>query len=974
MLTNAATSTVNASAGPSRLTPSIRGMSAGPNATTRRVHPLAITIPRAAPIIASTRLSARSCRTSRQRVAPTAVRTAISRRRDRERATCRLATLACCDEQDEGDGTLEEDQGGPECTENLVFQRPDCRAPTLVHVRILLRQARRHHVHLGLRLLDADSRRQATNDGQPTSTAAVLDLVSSEGEGPKHVEAPARHQERRGQDADDLGATPVESDESSDYRRIRTEAPLPEAVTDDSGRRSPCRTGRHVLRSEAAPQDGSDAERVEEARRHLQSIDALDGISVHRQVEEALGVGLEALEGLALPLPVDEVRRRDIAAIETEPLHAVPDAHQPGGLVIRQRAQEHSIHDAENRRVGPDPERQRGHRHQGEARLPEQIPRCVAQVLQHAARRVHYGHGGSKKQRRRVERLPPADLGDNRRAMPGPLYDLLPEDDDFDSDFLLGQFLDYVADKDLSLYPAQEEAILELFEGKNLILNTPTGSGKSLVASALHFASLAHGRRSVYTCPIKALVNEKWMALCRELGPENVGLSTGDATVNREAPVLCCTAEVLANIALREGENAAVDDVVMDEFHWYADRDRGVAWQVPLLTLPQTRFLLMSATLGDVTFFAEDLTRLNGRPTATVKSGDRPVPLEYAYSEIPLAQTLEKMASENKAPVYVVHFTQADAADSAQDFTSLNLCTREEKNKVAEEISGFRFTSPYGPDIRKWLKQGIGLHHAGLLPKYRVLAEQLAQKGLLKVICGTDTLGVGINVPIRTVLFTRLCKFDGQKTAVLSARDFHQVAGRAGRKGFDDRGFVVAQAPEYVIDNLRLEAKDGKKFVKRKPPERNFAHWDVKTYQRLMGAPPERLTSRFHVSHGMLLNVLSRRGDGRRAMQRLIRESHEPERSQEGPLRPSLAALPRPRGTRHRGDHSEDRGRVPGPRQRGAAGRLLHGPGALPLSPRDPPPPRPRDGDLRPRRPHPGREHPRESRAHPASSARQAEG
>lgn len=460
--------------------------------------------------------------------------------------------------------------------------------------------------------------------------------------------------------------------------------------------------------------------------------------------------------------------------------------------------------------------------------------------------------------------------------MSRPLYDILPSGETT-SDELLGRFLDYVAGKGLELYPAQEEAILELFEGKNVIINTPTGSGKSLVASALHFNSLARGRRSVYTFPIKALVNEKWMDLCRELGPENVGLSTGDATVNRDAPVLCCTAEVLANIALREGENAAVDDVVMDEFHWYADRDRGVAWQVPLLTLPQARFLLMSATLGDVAFFAEDLTLRNGRPTAVVKAVERPVPLEYAYSEIPLAQMLEKLVDEDKAPVYVVCFTQKDAADSAQAFTSLNLCTREQKNAVAEAITGFRFTSPYGPDVRKWLKQGIGVHHAGLLPKYRVLVEQLTQRGLLKVICGTDTLGVGINVPIRTVLFSRLCKFDGEKTALLSARDFHQIAGRAGRKGFDDKGFVVAQAPEHYIENKKLEekAKDGKKVVKRKPPEHNFANWDLQTFKRLMGAPPERLASRFFVSHGMLLNVLSRRSDGCKAMHTLIRNSHE---------------------------------------------------------------------------------------------------
>jgi superfamily II RNA helicase len=471
----------------------------------------------------------------------------------------------------------------------------------------------------------------------------------------------------------------------------------------------------------------------------------------------------------------------------------------------------------------------------------------------------------------------------------GPLYDLLPPEDvtDASSDDLLGRFLDYVGDKGLELYPAQEEAVLALFEDKNVILNTPTGSGKTLVASALHFASMARGARSVYTSPIKALVNEKWMALCREMGPENVGLSTGDASVNRDAPVLCCTAEVLANIALREGRDAAVDDVVMDEFHWYADRDRGVAWQVPLLALPRARFLLMSATLGDVTFFEEALSRLNGRPTATVTARERPVPLEYAYSEIPVSQTLEKLVSEDKAPVYVVHFTQRDASDAAQDFTSLNLCTREEKNAVAEAISGFRFTSPHGPDVRKWLKQGIGVHHAGMLPKYRILVEQLAQKGLLKVICGTDTLGVGINVPIRTVLFTRLCKFDGQKTAILSARDFHQIAGRAGRKGFDDRGYVVAQAPEHVIENLKLDekARDGRKVVRRKPPERNFVNWDLQTFKRLMAAPPERLLSRFDVSHGMLLNVLSRRADGCEAMRRLIRDSHESDRAKKGHFR-----------------------------------------------------------------------------------------
>jgi superfamily II RNA helicase len=458
------------------------------------------------------------------------------------------------------------------------------------------------------------------------------------------------------------------------------------------------------------------------------------------------------------------------------------------------------------------------------------------------------------------------------------LYDLIPRGDRPGNDVLLGRFLEYTESKRLRLYPAQEAAILEVFEEKNVILNTPTGSGKSLVAAAVHFKAVAQGQRSIYTCPIKALVNEKWLGLCREFGPDNVGLSTGDASVNRDAPILCCTAEILANIALREGAQANVQEVIMDEFHYYADRERGVAWQVPLLTLPQARFLLMSATLGDTTFFEEELTRLNGRPSITVASKERPVPLDHAYSELPLATTLESLVAQGKAPVYVVHFTQLEAAQSAQDFTSINVCTREEKNALGNALEGFKFTSPYGPDIKKWLKHGIGLHHAGLLPKYRVLVEQLAQKGLLKIICGTDTLGVGINVPIRTVLFSRLCKYDGEKTGILSARDFHQIGGRAGRKGFDDRGWVVAQAPEHMVENLKLEekaARGGKKAVKRKPPERNFVNWDKNTFLRLISAQPERLSSRFRVSHAMLLNVLSRKGDGCRAMQQLIARCHE---------------------------------------------------------------------------------------------------
>ena len=446
------------------------------------------------------------------------------------------------------------------------------------------------------------------------------------------------------------------------------------------------------------------------------------------------------------------------------------------------------------------------------------------------------------------------------------------------SEDILEAFMEWSESRGTTLYPAQEEAILELLDGKNVILNTPTGSGKSMVALALHFDSIVHGRKSVYTCPIKALVNEKWMALCKEFGPENVGLSTGDATVNHDAPILCCTAEILSNMALSEGEKLTITDVVMDEFHYYSDRERGVAWQIPLLTLPQSRFLLMSATVGATEFFEREMTKHTGRESVTVRSSQRPVPLDFSYSTTELSTEVQKLVNEGKAPVYVVHFTQAAAASNAQNFMSLDLCTKEEKVKINEAIKEVRFSSPYGPDVKRWLKQGIGLHHAGLLPKYRILCEKLAQQGLLKVICGTDTLGVGVNVPIRTVLFTQLCKYSGDKTAILTARDFHQIAGRAGRKGFDNIGYVVAQAPEHVIENLKLEAKSrqtGKKFQKRKPPEHGYVPFDESTYKRLIDAQPEPLTSSFHVDHGMLLNILSRETDGCKAMRNLIKDCHE---------------------------------------------------------------------------------------------------
>ncbi|HEX2417669.1 MAG TPA: DUF3516 domain-containing protein, partial [Micromonosporaceae bacterium] len=444
------------------------------------------------------------------------------------------------------------------------------------------------------------------------------------------------------------------------------------------------------------------------------------------------------------------------------------------------------------------------------------------------------------------------------------LTDRLPPDPDPDS--LYDTFAQWAEESGLSLYPAQQEALIEIVSGSNVVLATPTGSGKSLVAAGAHFAALALGQRSFYTAPIKALVSEKFFALCETFGAGNVGMMTGDSSVNAAAPIICCTAEVLANIALREGEECDLGLVVMDEFHFYGEPDRGWAWQVPLLELPHTQFLLMSATLGDVSFFEKDLTRRTGRSTAVVRSAQRPVPLTFRYVTTPVHETLTELLETQSAPVYVVHFTQAAALERAQALMSINVCTRAEKDAIATEIGGFRFASGFGKTLTRLVRHGIGVHHAGMLPRYRRLVERLTQAGLLKIVCGTDTLGVGINVPIRTVLFTALSKYDGVRTRHLKAREFHQIAGRAGRAGYDTVGTVVVQAPEHVVENERALAKAGedpkkrRKVVRKRPPEK-FVSWGEATFQRLIDSEPEPLTSQFQVSHAMLLNVIGRHGD-----------------------------------------------------------------------------------------------------------------
>ena len=447
------------------------------------------------------------------------------------------------------------------------------------------------------------------------------------------------------------------------------------------------------------------------------------------------------------------------------------------------------------------------------------------------------------------------------------------------------------------LYPHQDEAALHLVTGDNVVLATPTGSGKTLVAIAALFAGLATGRRAWYTAPVKALVSEKFFELIDVFGAATVGMLTGDSAVNADAPLICCTAEILAGVALRGGARADVGVAVLDEFHYYGDRQRGWAWQVPLLELPQTQFLLMSGTLGDISGLANDLAQRTGRETALITGVQRPVPLHFEYHLYDVPEAVRRLVEADRAPVYVVHFTQAAAVEQAQGLVGLGLVGREQRDRIAGVIADFRFAKGFGRTLSRLVRAGIGVHHAGMLPRYRRLVEKLAQSGLLAVICGTDTLGVGINVPIRTVLLTALAKYDGRRSRILSAREFHQIAGRAGRAGFDTDGYVTVLAPPRAVEIAKAKAKaearvaaggkPGRKATAKKtspqptgPGREAEINWTEQTFDRLVNAEPEELTSHLRITHTVVLALLSRPADAVAALRQLIESSHEPRRRQ----------------------------------------------------------------------------------------------
>ena len=460
-----------------------------------------------------------------------------------------------------------------------------------------------------------------------------------------------------------------------------------------------------------------------------------------------------------------------------------------------------------------------------------------------------------------------------------------------DPDQVYQTFAEWSADQGLELYPHQDEAMIALASGEHLILATPTGSGKSLVAAGALALAVSAGQRAVYTAPIKALVSEKFFDLADWFGAANLGLMTGDATVNPEAPIICCTAEVLAHLALRHGQDTGFGTVVMDEFHYYSDPERGWAWQVPLLEMTDARFVLMSATLGDTAFFEQDLLQRTGRPVTAIKDAPRPVPLVFEYELLRTPELVTDLVKSQRTPAYLVHFTQREAVETAGTLLSQALLTKEQQAAIRVALGDFNFRAGFGQQLSKLVRRGVGVHHAGMLPAYRRLVERLARQGLLAVICGTDTLGVGINVPIRSVVLTSLVKYDGQRIRRLKAREFHQIAGRAGRAGYDTQGHVIVQAPAHAIDQMKAQAKalaTGRKPKQTPKVPPGQVSWSEQTFDKLVAAQPETLTSKMRVTSAMILQLLERPGDPVQAAYHLLTDNHEPKTQRNRLLRQAV--------------------------------------------------------------------------------------
>ena len=381
------------------------------------------------------------------------------------------------------------------------------------------------------------------------------------------------------------------------------------------------------------------------------------------------------------------------------------------------------------------------------------------------------------------------------------------------SDLQLGFYEQFFFSKNLEPYAIQEQAFDEIFAGKSLLVTVPTGTGKTMMAKSAIYKALQCGQTAVYTTPLRALTEEKYRELCEDFGEDKVGFATGDYKVRPEAPVQVVVAEILWNRIFSDRVNAPANVVIMDEGHYFNDFERGYVWEQSIIGLdPRSQLVILSATIGDPDRFCQWVYLTRRIEMSLVQSLERRVPLYHQYRESYLIEVAKELFAAGEVPAIVFTFGREQCFERARILKSCpRFTTDEERVTISRLCDEALLDRGLAKELRPLLLHGIGVHHAGILPRYKQLVERLTLERLLKFVVSTETISAGINLPAKRVIFPELRKYVQKKARLLTSAEYHQMSGRAGRPQFDTEGVAITLAPEEVVQEIRKEMKDAQK-------------------------------------------------------------------------------------------------------------------------------------------------------------------
>jgi hypothetical protein len=431
----------------------------------------------------------------------------------------------------------------------------------------------------------------------------------------------------------------------------------------------------------------------------------------------------------------------------------------------------------------------------------------------------------------------------------------------------------FFIDRGLEPYPVQERAIERIFRGESVLVTVPTGTGKTLMAKAGIHKALREGKRAIYTTPLRALTEEKFRELVEDFGEPNVGFATGDYRVRPEAPVQVLVAEILWNRIFGDRAVAPAEIVIMDEGHYFNEPERGYVWEQSIIALdPRAQLVILSATVGEADAFCQWVYLCRRVPMALVESFDRRVPLRHDFRELYLLDLVRELVAAGDVPAIIFTFSREQCFERARLLKSCpRFTTDEERVRIGELSSGVLLDRGFAKDLWPLLQHGIGVHHAGILPRYKQLVERLTLERLLKIVVSTETISAGINLPARCVVFPELRKHIQGKSRLLTSAEYHQMSGRAGRPQFDSEGLAVTLAPEEVVHDIREEQRAAKKGrfsvdeerlrrsayarARSDAQRRGDVTWDPEAHTRLVRGQPAPLRSQTRITAEQILAI-----------------------------------------------------------------------------------------------------------------------